>query len=158
MGLYNTKTTQITALKYSELELVDDPKALDGQPLTDGCSIIAKHIVDEKVGKHVVSMLARLGGSKCMLIAMTPDWIKKVIETDQTAKRTKILKDIKAEKSKQKADLKRLESLNEALSMNENRNFSANVVITKSSRKFDFGLFVSPISPFPFPWTCSVPR
>lgn len=137
MGLYCTKTSQITTLKYSEMEFIDDPKAADGLELTDGCSIIDKEIVNKYVGHKVVSMLARLGGSKCMLVALQPEWIKTVIEMDQSRKREKLLGEI--QKSSNES---RKEALREALRRNERRNYDAKAVITSSSRKFDFDKFV----------------
>merc|ERR1712154_39560 len=81
-------------------------------------------------------MLARLGPAKCMLIALTPKWMKKVIETDQKNKRNKILK--KIEEEKLKGSTKNLEFLTNILKKNENRNFNADVIITESSNKFKF--------------------
>eukprot|EP01084_Bolivina_argentea_P263565 446134_1 len=139
MGLYNTKSTQIATLKASEMEFVDDPKALDGEPLTDGCSIINQKIVNEKVDKNAVSMLARLGGAKCMLIGLPSEWIRKVIEVDQKNKQGKILKQINEEQiKKNEGNKEKLQLLQETLQANENRNFNAQVVITKSSNKFEF--------------------
>eukprot|EP01084_Bolivina_argentea_P233887 393821_1 len=91
MGLYNTKSTLLTSLKLSDLELIDDPQSKDGIELTDGCCIISSHHTNQKLGPHVVSMLARLGGAKCMLVCLPPIWIKKVIERDQARKRKELL-------------------------------------------------------------------
>ena len=51
MGLYNTKSTQITTIKASQMEFIDDPIALDEKELTDGCSIINVKIVHTNMKK-----------------------------------------------------------------------------------------------------------
>ena len=136
LGLYMTKSNQIAELKASQIEFIDDLKALDGKMLTDGCSIINKEMVDKTVNKNVVSMLVRIGGAKCMLIALKSKWIKRIIQNDQGQKRKKLNKLLKSARSiGDKQEEKRL--LNN-LKRNENRNFNATVVITSSSKKFEF--------------------
>ena len=136
LGLYMTKSNQITELKASQIEFIDDLEALDRKPLTDGCSIINKEIVDKFVEKHCVSMLVRIGGAKCMLIALNSKWIKKIVQNDRDKKREKLNKLIAEARTKR--NKKSEQKLLIDLERNENRNLNAQCLITSSSKKFEF--------------------
>ena len=70
-------------------------------------------------------MLGRLGGAKEMLVALPPDWIRKVILAEQAAKHRNILPQIEAEQAKPAPDRKTLAFCNERLHMNKTRNLAA---------------------------------
>ena len=90
-----------------------------------------------------------------MLLALPSDVIKQVIKRDQDHKRDKIRKKIEKAKQKQKQKQnqhtngtiqKELDALRQALRQNENRNFNADVVVTKTSNKFQFDKYTLEIA------------
>ena len=93
MGLYATKCLPLTYLKAGAIELVDDYDAQDGLCLTDGCSMIDSSIVREKLGDQAVSMLARIGGAKCMLVILGREQRAKIVKRDQEKKNKRYMKE-----------------------------------------------------------------
>lgn len=132
-----TTTNVVTTVTADDIEYIDDPLARDGKPLTDGCSLINQSVVHQHIGRQITSIQARVGGAKCMLVAVTTKCIRSVIERDQISKQkqwNQQIADLKASgKEQEDSEIKVLQC---RIQQNLNRNYNAKVVITRTSHKF----------------------
>lgn len=73
-----------------------------------------------------------------MLIALSPQCIRSVIQRDQTLKHQRWTAEMAALRASGNGEGPQMDVLQDRMQRNMNRNFSASAVITKSSHKFQF--------------------